>query len=276
MEPCPKHLWLLAALCLVADYSHAQSQARLRRVAKDASNAVANISVWPKPDKDAPFGTVGTAFFINDDGYFVTANHVLDLPPDAGYLTVTIRQTDGGGAGLWFDIIERDGGHDVALCRAKNYEAYRKSGPVAKRYGFPGFVLGSLRLSETPPILGTIIALPGFPLGSWNPTVQFGTLAATETINPNVSGVPKGRRFLLQVAVVANQGNSGSPVIDVNTGEVVGIVIQAIPAPLFAVSPTVPVAQSSGIALAVPAKWAVELARKNGVPTERKSPSHSK
>lgn len=109
-------------------------------------------------------------------------------------------------------------------------------------------------------MVGRFVVIAGFPLGSWNPTVQLGTVAATETINPTGGSVPAGQRALMQINIAGNKGNSGSPVIELRTGKVIGVIIQAVASPLFTPNDTVlPLAQSSGIMLAVPASWVQDL-----------------
>ena len=176
-------------------------------------------------------------------------------------MTVGLRQRSGDGSGIWFDIVEKDDAHDLALCKA--------TAPLKfiERKGNPGTEqpIASLRVSSTAPTVGDFIAIAGFPLGSWNPAVQLGTVAATRTTNPNGGRVPAGQRELLQISVPGNEGNSGSPVLELDTGEVIGVVVQAQPAPLFTPMKQIPLAQSSGIILAVPETWVQDLLKRHNV-----------
>jgi S1-C subfamily serine protease len=205
---------------------------------------------------------VGTAFLVTPDGYFVTAAHVLqEYRPKSGQMTVGLRQRSGDIVGAWFDLIEKDEPHDLALCKiptplklVENKDNPGTEKPVA-----------SLRVSDTESVTGEFIAIAGFPLGSWNPAIQFGTVAATSTTNPNVGRVPAGQRALLQISASGNKGNSGSPVVRLDTGEVMGVIVQAEPAPLFSPVEGVPLAQSSGIMLAVPGSWVRDLLKRHNV-----------
>jgi len=241
-------------------------QEDLRRVAASTQGAVVAIMAWPKNFPDEIGGVTGSAFFINEEGYFLMAAHVLSgFPAERGTLTVVlIQKTVGGQIGVHFEVVEKDTARDIALCRAIGFQDYWKRRDPNLPDN-PGFYLGTLKLKTEKPPVGTIIALAGFPLGSWNPTFQVGILSATETINPNLPGVPAGRGPLLQIGVTANKGNSGSPVIDVESGKVIGIIIQEIPAPLLLNAPNLPFAQNSGVALAVPPEWAVQLVKKHNV-----------
>ncbi len=238
-------------------------EATLIRTATDSEHAVIAVMYWgedgnrPDPTRS---GVVGSAFLINSDGYFVTAAHVLEhYKPNSAQVTVIIKQRDKNGAGMWFDVLERDEQHDLALCKIKNFSV--KESKSAKSTDHP---IATLNVSSETTEQGQFIAIVGFPLGSWNPTIQMGTIAATETVNPNIQGVPAGRRELLQVSASGNRGNSGGPVISLRTGRVIGVIVQAIPSPLWSAQP-VPVMQNSGIMLAVPASWVRDLLTRNHV-----------
>lgn len=234
-------------------------EAQLKRVAHNVEFAV--LPVWYN-QRGVNMQVVGTAFLVTPDGYFVTAAHVLhEYKPKSAQMTVGLRQRSGDISGLWFDVIERDEAHDLALCKTA---VPLESLPRTKNPGTEQ-PLASLRVSTAEPITGEFIAIAGFPLGSWNPAIQFGTVAATKTINPNAGRVPAGQRDLLQISTPGNKGNSGSPVVRLDTGEVIGVIVQAQPAPLLSPVEGIPLAQSSGIMLAVPASWVRDLLKRNNV-----------
>jgi serine protease Do len=245
-----------------APFQYQNVEKQLKRVAYNVDFAV--LPVWyDPPGTTADMRVVGTGFLVTPDGYFVTAAHVLqEYKPKSAQMTVGLRQRSGDMSGLWFDVIERDEPHDLALC--KTVLPLRK---FAENKNNPGTEqpVASLRVSTGQPITGEFIAIAGFPLGSWNPAIQFGTVAAIRTTNPNVGRVPAGQRELLQISVSGNKGNSGSPVVELDTGEVIGVIVQAEPAPLFSSNAGIPVAQSSGIMLAVPASWVRDLLKRNNV-----------
>jgi S1-C subfamily serine protease len=168
-----------------------------------------------------------------------------------------MKQRDGNGIGARFDVVEKDKAHDLALCKIKDVTA--KKSDLDKPTDHP---ITALDVSSETIQQGQFIAIEGFPLGSWNPTLQLGTIAATETVNPNESeGVPAGQKELIQVSVSGNMGNSGSPVISLRTGKVI---VQAVPSPLWSAQ-AVPIKQNSGIMLAVPALWIHDLLTRNHV-----------
>ena len=238
------------------------AEEQLKQVAHNVNFAV--LPIWySQPGDQVNMQVVGTAFLVTPDGYFVTAAHVLqEYKPKSAQMTVGIRQRSGDISGAWFDLIEKDEAHDLALCKivgTLGKFAESKTSPGTER------PVASLRISTVEPTTGEFIAIAGFPLGSWSPAVQFGTVAATSTTNPNAGRVPAGQRDLLQISASGNKGNSGSPVVQLDTGEVIAAIVQAEPAPLFSAVQGIPLAQSSGIMLAVPGSWVRDLLKRNNV-----------
>jgi len=263
-------------LCLVilggtVSLQSQDEEKRLERVANDVSFAV--LSVWyTPPGPQINMQVVGTAFLVTPDGYFVTAAHVLQwYNPKSAQMTVGIRERSDNISGSWFDVIEKDEKHDIALCKT-TLPLGQFSKLITKNPGLE-FPIASVQVSDAQPVTGEFVAIAGFPLGSWNPTIQFGTVAAVRTVSPNVGRVPAGQRDLLQISVSGNKGNSGSPVIDLDTEKVIGVIVQAEPAPLYTPSDEgLPFAQSSGILLAVPATWVQDLLQRNHVQSVSRHP----
>lgn len=257
-----KTLLILVFLAGSVQLEAQNTEVQLKRVAHNVDFAV--FSVWyDQPGNPPNMQVVGTAFLVTPDGYFVTAAHVLqEYKPKSAQMTVGWRQRSGDMSGLWFDVIEKDEAHDLALCKI--------SAPLGRftvNKDNPGteHPIASLRVSTGQPTTGEFIAIAGFPLGSWTPAIQFGTVAATSTTNPNAGRVPAGQRELLQISASGNKGNSGSPVVELATGEVIGVIVQAEPAPLFSSVQGIPFAQSSGIMLAVPASWVRDLLKRHDI-----------
>lgn len=260
----------LLFLVLIASSIAAQdTENRLKQISSNAEYAV--LPIWyTDPTNLANSGVVGTGFLVTPDGYFVTAAHVLEqYKPKSAQLTASMHQRSGDMAGMWFDVIEKDEAHDLALCKTTP-----SLGKFVARGENPGTErpIASFHVSSAQPVTGQFIAIAGFPLGSWNTTIQFGTVAAVETTNPNSGRVPAGQRDLLQISASGNKGNSGSPVIDLDSGEVIGVIIQAEVAPLFGTVQGIPVAQSSGIMLAAPAVWLRDLLKRHNVTSVARLP----
>lgn len=169
--------------------------------------------------------------------------------------------------GMWFHVVEKDERHDLALCKIENFSV--KKARALKPTNHP---IATLAISSETVQQGQLVVVSGFPLGSWNPAVQLGSIAATETVNPAPwMRVPAGQRELLQVSVGANKGNSGGPVISLRTGKVIGVIIQLVPAPVLSPGPVMAM-QNSGIMLAVPASWIRDLLARHHVTSVEHKP----
>jgi S1-C subfamily serine protease len=280
----------------VQEKVHKDVQELVLDITPTASDAVIPITYWV--DHNAPgqqalpvaAGVVGTGFLVNDKGDFITAAHVAGIseigPAERRIkvrLTATIRQRSGDGSGFPFNVVEVDQGHDLALCHIDGFRVYRLGdSPAAKTQAQHLSEKGaltvkdasrpfaSLAISKNAPQAGHFVLVSGFPLGSWTPTIQFGLVSAVQNIYPRetpIGGVPKDSRQLLQVSVNANHGNSGGPVIDLSSGEVVGVILQIVPAPL-ALNGNVWNSNTydmSGIMLAAPASWIENLLARHNV-----------
>jgi S1-C subfamily serine protease len=230
---------------------------------------------------------VGTGFLVDRDGHFVTAAHVANVKQINNVdvdLRVTIRQKSGDGTGVPFDIVELDTDHDLALCQIKGFKVYKPAeSPMIKamkaRASQPDQLdvthsFASMRVTSAPPAVGSFVLLSGFPLGSWTPTIQLGLVSATRTVYPPSSvpiGLGKYTRDMLQISVNGNHGNSGGPIIDLATGDVTGVLLQLIPAPVAIggqLRYDAGTFEMSGLMLAAPASWVNALLSRNNVHSE--------
>jgi hypothetical protein len=117
----------------------------LAQVATESSPAIIQLTYWGEfgqsPER---FNVDGTGFLVGREGTFVTAAHVLGrYRPSSGQMSVIIHQRDKHGAGFWFDVIETDKDHDLALCQVKNFGSAREFGETAnwrrlERFALPG------------------------------------------------------------------------------------------------------------------------------------------
>ena len=170
------------------------------------------------------FGFRGTGFVVGGGNHLITNRHVLPGDDEGGRgkrLVVAIPRADQLPELRPATVVAADANHDLALLR------------------FDGAALPSLALpaAELPPE-GLAIALIGFPLGAalgLSPVTHHGIVAA---VTPIALPAPTSRQLtegtivrmrqgsfkILQLDAVAYPGNSGSPVVDAETGGVVGVV----------------------------------------------------
>jgi serine protease Do len=142
----------------------------------------------PPPERET---AQGSGFFISNDGYIVTNNHVVE---HASAVTVT---TDGGKT-LTAKVIGVDPKTDLALLKAEGAN-------------FP-----SVRFAAKPPRVGDWVIAVGNPFGLGG-TVTAGIVSAR---GRDIGSGPY--EDFIQIDAPVNHGNSGGPTFN-NEGEVVGV-----------------------------------------------------
>ena len=239
-------------------------------IASNDSSAVVQLEYWGEGGTHPPHPTVvGTGFLIGREGYFVTAAHLLArYKANSAQLTATTHQRDKNGIGVWFDVVEIDRGRDLALCKLKGFAPYKEpSGGTRPKLSYRPIT--SLKVSEDMALAGEPIAILGYPLGSFaSPVIQTGNIGATDAMLETVPNFPGGRKDLLIVSVSGNHGDSGCPVISLITGDVIGMLIQYVPAPVLSVGQgdaRQEFPQQSGLMVAVPAQWIIEMLTRHSV-----------
>jgi len=173
---------------------------------------------------------VGTGFFVDARGTFLTAAHVLDRQPGISGFRAYIPGSSADRL-LAFDILSLDPTRDFALCRLS-----------APQKNEPGPRSDFLPLEKTdPPAPGVMVAIAGFPLGGPKPVFQFGTVAAFAEPGE-----------LLQVGLMLNDGDSGGPVIEVGTGRLVGMAISIRTTALYEQAHPILGQQNTGLSWVLP------------------------
>ncbi|ODR98440.1 hypothetical protein AUC68_08375 [Methyloceanibacter methanicus] len=148
----------------------------------------------PKPpSKHTPSLAQGSGFFISEDGYVVTNNHVVE---DAENITVTMED------GEKFDakLIGTDPRTDLALIKVTE--------ETSKKFPF-------VELSDKRPRVGDWVLAVGNPFGLGG-TVTAGIISAHNR------DIGSGPYDYLQIDAAVNRGNSGGPSFDLD-GHVVGV-----------------------------------------------------
>lgn len=139
----------------------------------------------------------GTGFLFADSGLFLTNEHVI-----AGCQTIILTFYDGSRREA--EVVRSNAELDIALLRANL--------PV----NIKGLSLGN----DRDVTIGRKILVMGFPLGS-----RLGSeMTLTEGIVSSVRFRDGSEPFWYQVSAAVNPGNSGGPLLDENTGEVLGVV----------------------------------------------------
>lgn len=183
---------------------HWSYQSALNEVfAKNENTVTKNIPSkqpeYKKPESnEASRGYSGTAFFINNQGYLITNHHVIKDCQNKSKISYSNQDIDA-------KLIASDINLDLALLKVN-----------IKNNNF-------LRISnKSPEKLQRIIAV-GYPLGkrlSDDLKVTSGIISAVKGFNDNSNQI--------QIDASLNQGNSGGPIVDEKTGELVAVAVAGI------------------------------------------------
>lgn len=156
-------------------------------------------NVQNKPDKEEVYRVAsGTGFFVSDNGYVVTNQHVID-----GCTETRVHSRE---KTLPSSLIAKDAQNDLALLQVDFTPSQ------------------FFRLSEENPSLLQEIIAAGYPFGnriSNSIKVTRGIVSATAGLGDNVSQI--------QIDAALQPGNSGGPIID-EGGSVVGVAVAKLDA----------------------------------------------
>lgn len=204
---------------------------------------------------DSPrFGFRGTGFVVGDGRQLITNAHVLPEPgtTPTPQLAVLAMRDGGGREQRLARVLRVDRLHDLALLE------------------FDGTPLPPVALAEDESVReGMDIALPGYPIGGvfgYSMVTHRGIIAAiTAVALPSPTAQQLGERAIArlregpfavyQLDATAFPGNSGGPLFDLGTGQVVGVINMV----LVRGTRESALSQPTGITYAIPAKFAREL-----------------
>ena len=224
-------------------------------VAKRSVLAVGTYNATDNPR----FGFRGSGFVVGDGNFLITNAHV--LPPevaggDSKPALVVLVVSDAGAVEMRPAVVSRlDAAHDLALLR------------------FEGRPLPVLRVADTKDIHeGLSVALMGFPIGgilgfktvthrgiiSSITAVALPTPTSQQLNEKTVRRLREGSFDIYQLDATAYPGNSGGPVLDADTGAVVGVLNMV----LVKGTKESALSQPTGISYAVPARFVDELLRR--------------
>ncbi len=190
----------------------------------DLDSATAALCPVVYPDDQSPasrgyhYTFFGNAFFINDQGYLLTVAHVLETFRNGGQPYVLVDRVNAPPQLLQASIVAQDSAHNVAILRVT-------PNPFAGKYK-----VAFLPLSSKPAVQGeSVLALSLHPKRLQSAySFEFeredsspGTVLTYESTHL-ANSAPPADVFLLSHPVV--KGQSGSPVLDVSSHGVVGLV----------------------------------------------------
>ena len=249
----PLH-WLVAVTVLL--YAPV-SQADLSAVIARAKPSLVTVGTFKETDSPR-FRLRGTGFVVGDGTQVVTNAHVLpESKDDSAAMSVGVR-VEGGSDSLQIrqaSLIEVDKVHDLALFKITGR-------PLT------AMVLGNSDLAKE----GQSVAFTGFPIGGalgFSPVTHRGMIssitaivlptATAQTLNERtIRSLRTGSFDIFQLDAIAYPGNSGGPVYDVDTGEVLGVINMAFVKATKESALTSP----SGITYAIPSKFISDLLKR--------------
>jgi len=190
----------------------------------------------------------GTGFFISPDGWFVTAAHVItengqsdgpvrsDIPN--GWLMKEARpgqHISGMCTSLTFGCINPE--TDFALLKV-DFDANKNNKCLSGRSDFPHLTVSIRELEEGEPVYSfgyplsessLLVSSPGMSIGylAHSPRVTSAIVASTMEATALVSGPDHVKVYVLDKAL--NYGNSGGPIVAVETGHVHALCSRFIP-----------------------------------------------
>jgi len=223
-----------------------------------AKRSVAAVGTF-NPTDNPRFGFRGTGFVVGDGNLLVTNAHVLPtelVVGDSKPALVVLLTNDAGAVESRAAVLSKlDAAHDLALLR------------------FEGRPLPALRIADSNDIReGLSIALMGFPIGgvlgfkavthrgiiSSITAVALPTPTSQQLNEKTVRRLREGSFDIYQLDATAYPGNSGGPVLDADTGAVIGVLNMV----LVKGTRESALSQPTGISYAVPARFVDELLRR--------------
>ncbi len=242
--------WLISAClsCLLSDFAHADIVDLLPRI----KPAIAGIGTL-HPLRAPRVRLTGTGFVVADGRYVITNAHVppTTMEVEKGEFLAVFLQASDGISVRRAEKVASDPDHDLVLLKM--------SGDPA-----PALRLGDSDLARE----GKLYFFTGYPLGAvlgLHPATNRAGLAAiapiysptssTRTLTSKLIRRAENPMLIFQLDGTAYPGNSGSPLYDGDTGEVIGVINS-----VYVKGPKENALKDpSGITYAIPAKYVKAL-----------------
>ena len=256
----PKHgrrAWTVRLLVSVGILSvlpaPVRAQADLRPLMQSVRGSVLPVGTF-NPLSSPRFNFRGSGFVVGDGNLLLTNAHVLPDPSagPAGQLAVLVMRPDGGREPRVATLLRVDRSRDLALLK------------------LDGAPLPALTLAPAGGVQeGLDVALVGFPIGGvlgFAPVIHRGIVSSLTTIAlpaPTAQQLPERTAARLrqdaysvyQLDATAYPGNSGGPLLDARTGQVVGVINMV----LVHSTRESALSNPTGITYAIPAQFGLEL-----------------
>jgi serine protease Do len=211
-----KTRWYLIAIGIML-LTQSQAQVDSKKLTTDTEKSIVKI-VFQNPSGQV--NSVGTGFFVGKGDLIATASHVyLDgektvVDSGGGQLFVAKVSHSGQRFLIPFQLVGSDYGHDLAVLRI-DPDAFTKLTNIEVK---------PLELEDAKPAAGDGIFFMGYFGNDDFPLLS-------RTVLSGFTGVGESEQLVLDLP--ANPGQSGSPVISLDSGKVVGVLASFVPVTLF-------------------------------------------
>ncbi len=203
----------------------------------------------------------GNAFFINSQGYLVTAAHVLQTFRDGGQPYILVDRPNAPPQTVKVNIVGIDWTHDVAVLRAV-------PNPFEGRFRVASLPLASKRVPSGDAIIATALH-PANTRNAYTYQMPVQDWATAEVLDYVQTHEERNlaETDLFTFTHEVQKGQSGSPVLLSTTHEVVGLVDGRWLRPTGLSAAGKNAAKYSGpVGAAVPIDYLLDLLKKNSVP----------
>lgn len=232
------------------------AQAGLKELIVAAKPSVVAIGVF-NPTGSPRFSFRGTGFVVGPGDLVVTNLHVLPEVIPAG-----------GSEGSLVAALPRSGNADSTAARAAKVLAVDREHDLAL-LRIDGAPLPALELADGTAQEGTAIAIIGFPIGGvlgFSAVTHRGIVSSVTAIalpapsaqslsNRAINRLRQGSFDIYQLDATAYPGNSGGPVLDIESGKVIAVINMV----LVKGSREAAISHPSGISYAIPIRFVSEL-----------------
>ncbi|HHM05067.1 MAG TPA: serine protease [Gammaproteobacteria bacterium] len=244
-------------VCSAGALNPSLASAELADTVRRIKPSIVGVGVYA-PTSRPPARLAGTGFVVADGRHVITNDHVLPKVLDVSSKEQLAVLIPGGRSNVRIAArVATDPVHDLALLKISDAP------------------LPAMRLGDADQVReGELYAFTGFPIGTvlgLYPVTHHGIVSAVTPIavpllrgrdlNPALIRRLRSPYTVFQLDATAYPGNSGSPVYDPETGEVIGIINKVF----VKGSKEAMLENPSGITYAIPVKYAKELIEKAGL-----------